>query len=109
MAKVRAGIMACEGQRCESHDHNAPVVVFKNEKNTLSYSCDWCGRAPYAREGTGQHAEWLEEMQRTAPKQDTQRAAAAQPVPKASAPAEAAQVAQPAQKPAKTGTGTFFG
>ena len=87
--------MACEGQRCESHTHNAPVVVFKNEKGTLSYSCVWCGRAPYARTGTGQHAEWQEAMQRKAPKQEPDK------VPEV----------PPAQdkKPAKTGAGTFFG
>jgi hypothetical protein len=93
MAKVRAGIMACEGQRCESHDHNAPVVVFKNEKGTLSYSCDWCGRAPYARAGTGQHAEWQEAMQRNEPPQQEL---------KQTAPAEVAPAA-------KLGAGTFFG
>ncbi len=103
MAKVRAGIMACEGQRCESHAHNAPVVVFKNEKGTLSYSCDWCGRAPYARPGTGQHEEWQEAMQRNAPaKPDIREGEGAQPEPKKSVPAGAA-------KPAKTGAGTFFG
>jgi hypothetical protein len=105
MAKVRAGIMACEGQRCESHDHNAPVVVFKNEKGTLAYSCDWCGRAPYARPGTGQHEEWTEAMQRAAPNQDTQRGEGAQPEPKKSAPAGAEQE----KHQAKAGAGTFFG
>lgn len=81
MAKVRAGIMACEGQRCESHDHGAPVVVFQNEKQTLSYSCDWCGRAPYARPGTGQHAEWTEAMQRNAPAPAPKPVAAPAPAP----------------------------
>lgn len=112
MGKVRKGLMPCEGQRCESHDHNAPVVVFENERGTLSYSCDFCGRAPYARAGTGQHAEWLEEMARRAPvpaaapvvpaKTNTERAAGAQP---------GANVTPPAgvEKPAKTGAGTFFG
>lgn len=98
--------MACEGQRCESHTHNAPVVVFENEKGTLSYSCDWCGRAPYARVGTGQYAEWLEEMTRRAPKQDTPRAAGAQETAEgAPSPAEGKK----AQQPAKSGAGTFFG
>jgi hypothetical protein len=94
MAKVRAGIMACEGQRCESHDHNAPVVVFKNERETLSYSCDWCGRAPYARPGTGQHAEWTEAMQRNATA--AVPTAADAPVPPA------------VEKKAAKASGTFF-
>lgn len=62
MAKIRAGVMACEGQNCESHDIGAPVVVFTNERETLSYSCQWCGRAPYARPGTGQYSEWQAAM-----------------------------------------------
>lgn len=103
MPKVRKGIMACEGQRCESHSHNAPVVVFENEKGTLSYSCDWCGRAPYARQGTGQHAEWLEEMQRRAPKP----VAAPVPVPAATVPAKAPGKTN--EPTAKSGAGTFFG
>lgn len=64
MAKTRFGVMVCEGQECESHDRGAPVVVFKNEHETLSYSCDWCGRSPYARPGTGQYKEWERAMQR---------------------------------------------
>jgi hypothetical protein len=60
MAKVKFGMMPCEGQNCESHARQQKVVVFRNEKETLSYSCDWCGRAPYARLGTGQHTEWME-------------------------------------------------
>jgi hypothetical protein len=63
MAKKRFGVMACEGQNCESHSRHAPVVVFQNERGTLSYSCDWCGRSPYARPGTGQHDEWIEAIE----------------------------------------------
>lgn len=102
--KVRKGIMMCEGQRCESHDHGAPVVVFENERGTLSYSCDWCGRSPYARPGTGQHAEWLDEL--------TRRASAAAPVPAAVVQPVAQEVNQaeePVQKKAKQASGTFFG
>ena len=98
MAKTEKGLMACEGQRCRSHDHNAPVVVFENEKGTLSYSCHFCGRAPYARAGTGQHAEWIEEMARRAPKPAPAPAAAPVPAP----------VPAPATKPAKA-AGTLLG
>lgn len=108
MAKTEKGIMKCEGQTCRSHEHNAPVVVFENEKGTLSYSCHFCGRAPYARTGTGQHAEWIEAMQRNTP-----RAAGAQPARQESAPVEAApapaEKMAPEKKPAKAGAGTFFG
>jgi hypothetical protein len=38
------------------------VVVFVNRFETLSYSCDWCGRTPYAKKGTGQHEEWQQEI-----------------------------------------------
>ncbi|HYD63318.1 MAG TPA: hypothetical protein VEC35_23380 [Noviherbaspirillum sp.] len=107
MAKTRKGLMPCEGQRCESHDHNAPVVVFENERETLSYSCDFCGRAPYARKGTGQHAEWLEEMARRAPVPAT--APAAQVPPPAAKQGEPKAPGQTGDKPAKTGAGTFFG
>lgn len=107
MGKVRKGLMPCEGQRCESHEHNAPVVVFENERGTLSYSCDFCGRAPYARAGTGQHAEWLEEMARRAP---APAAAPAAPVPGKPVPkAPEKQDARPEKTGAgKTGAGTFF-
>lgn len=81
MAKARAGVMPCEGQRCESHEVGAPVVVFSNEKGTLSYSCDWCGRSPYARPGTGQHSEWMEEMSKRSPKVAAVAAVEAEAVP----------------------------
>lgn len=63
MPKLKLGTMPCEGQNCQSHAKGQKVVVFRNEKNTLNYSCDWCGRSPYAREGTGQHAEWMEAIE----------------------------------------------
>lgn len=61
--KRKLGTMPCEGSRCPSHDRQIPVVVFENKHGTLSYSCDWCGRGPYAKKGTGQHDEWMEEIQ----------------------------------------------
>lgn len=60
--KKRIGTMPCEGARCKSHNHGVSVVVFKNEKETLSYRCDYCDRAPYARAGTDQHGEWMEDI-----------------------------------------------
>lgn len=108
MAKKRVGLMKCEGQRCESHEHNVPVVMFENEKGTLSYACGFCGRAPYARPGTGQHAEWLAEMQRTEAKQETPPAPTPKPVAAPPAPVPKAP-GQTGEKPAKSGAGTFFG
>lgn len=60
--KERIGTMPCEGKRCKSHALNIPVVVFKNDKGTLSYSCDYCDRGPYARAGTEQHADWMQDV-----------------------------------------------
>ena len=94
MAKTRFGVMACEGQECESHDVGAPVVVFKNDRDTLSYSCDWCGRAPYARPGTGQYKEWERAMEKRG---GTPAAPAVVPVPAAPAqPAPAPEKKSPA-------------
>lgn len=60
--KHRIGTMPCEGSRCKSHDQKIPVVVFENSKGTLSYRCDYCDRAPYARAGTDQHADWMQDI-----------------------------------------------
>ena len=50
--KVKIGHMACES--C-----GEKVVVKQNELETLSYRCDECDAAPYARKGTAQHGIWL--------------------------------------------------
>jgi hypothetical protein len=47
--KKKHGKMACE-TCCE------PVTVKINERETLSYNCQECDAAPYAKKGTGQHA-----------------------------------------------------
>jgi hypothetical protein len=60
--KKRIGTMACEGARCKSHAQKIPVVVFENEKGTLTYRCDYCGRSPYARVGTDMHGDWMEDI-----------------------------------------------
>lgn len=62
MAKKIIGTMACEGKRCKSHALKAQVVVFENEKGTLSYGCDYCGRSPYAREGSDMKEDWLQDI-----------------------------------------------
>lgn len=60
--KKRIGTMPCEGKRCASHAKDIPVVVFENDRGTLSYHCDYCDRGPYARAGTEQHAEWMADI-----------------------------------------------
>lgn len=93
--KKKIGTMPCEGQRCKSHERNIPVVVFENKHGTLSYSCDWCQRAPYAKNGTEQHEDWLADMERLdAPLVEPQDP---DPEPEPSAPV----VAQPPAAPKK--------
>lgn len=60
--KRKIGLMPCEGQRCKSHERNIPMVVFENQHGTLSYSCDWCQRAPYAKKGTEQYKDWMADI-----------------------------------------------
>jgi DNA-directed RNA polymerase subunit M/transcription elongation factor TFIIS len=53
MAKVNIGKMGCE--TCGNH-----VTVKENENGTLSYRCDECDAAPYAKTGTLQNTRWRE-------------------------------------------------
>ncbi len=53
--KNKVGKMKCE--TC-----GETVTVKANEKGTLSYSCQECDAAPYARAGTGQNAHWRRKM-----------------------------------------------
>lgn len=55
--KVKIGRMVCETKNCGNE-----VVVKKNENGTLSYRCDECDAAPYARVGTGQYKAWSESL-----------------------------------------------
>ena len=56
MTKTKLGKMPCES--C-----GEPVTVRENERGTLSYRCEECDAAPYARTGTGQHGRWLAKLQ----------------------------------------------
>lgn len=71
--RQKIGMMPCEGQRCESHTMGRMVTVYRSESGTLGYHCDICERSPYAKPGTGQHQEWVDEM---LPMPETSRAAA---------------------------------
>ena len=55
MAKTNIGKMACE--TCGNH-----VTVKSNENGTLSYRCDECDAAPYAKTGTIQNTKWREKL-----------------------------------------------
>lgn len=51
MAKINIGKMSCE--TCSN-----AVTVKQNENGTLSYRCDECDAAPYAKTGTQQNELW---------------------------------------------------
>lgn len=38
------------------------VVVKRNERGTLSYSCAWCDHAEYVKAGTMAHGYWLKRI-----------------------------------------------
>jgi hypothetical protein len=60
--KTKFGYMKCENRKC-----GAKVVVKVNEKETLSYTCDECDKSAYAKKGTREHADWLSDIERSAP------------------------------------------
>lgn len=84
--KKKHGKMNCE--TC-----GEPVTVKANERGTLSYNCQECDAAPYAKVGTGQHAAWVKKCAANAP----------EPAP---APAPAPVEKQP--KPAKQEAGLLI-
>lgn len=55
MSKINIGKMACE--TCGNQ-----VTVKQNENATLSYRCDECDAAPYAKTGTLQNVKWREKL-----------------------------------------------
>lgn len=55
MAKENAGKMPCQ---CCGNE----VIVKRNERGTLSYSCQFCDDAPYQKPGTVAHQTWLEKI-----------------------------------------------
>jgi DNA-directed RNA polymerase subunit M/transcription elongation factor TFIIS len=55
VAKINIGKMACE--TCGNQ-----VTVKQNENATLSYRCDECDAAPYAKTGTLQNLKWRERL-----------------------------------------------
>lgn len=66
MAKTNIGKMGCE--TCGNH-----VTLKENENGTLSYRCDECDAAPYAKADTLQNKRWREkagvtQQKTTAPK-----------------------------------------
>lgn len=63
MSKINIGKMACE--TCGND-----VTVKQNENGTLSYRCDECDAAPYAKTGTLQNEHWRGKL-RSLVKKDT--------------------------------------
>lgn len=55
MGKINIGKMPCE--TCGNQ-----VTVKQNENATLSYRCDECDAAPYAKTGTLQNIKWREKL-----------------------------------------------
>lgn len=55
MSKINVGKMPCE--TCGNH-----VTVKQNENGTLSYRCDECDAAPYAKTGTLQNEHWRSKL-----------------------------------------------
>jgi hypothetical protein len=93
--RVRIGTMPCEGSRCKSHEKKIPVVVFRNDRGTLSYRCDYCDRVKYAKADTDEHDDWMQDI--------TPFEAPAAPVVKA-APAAKKNPAPAAPAPGKKST-----
>ena len=56
MKAAKYGYMKCEG--CASDKKETRLLVRKNEKGTLSASCDECDATDYAMPGTTKHARW---------------------------------------------------
>lgn len=95
MAKTNLGEMACE--TC-----GRTVIVKTNEKETLSYRCDYCDAAPYQKAGTLAAKTWLSKVKPIAhgsPAPTLAPPPAADPI-KAPQPAPA-PAPQPAPAPAK--------
>ena len=107
--RKQIGVMPCEGVRCKSRLQNVPVVVFQNDNDTLSYRCDYCQRAHYAKAGTDEHTDWMQDikpMPGITQKGETGKPAGPIATPVASASVE--KVATPAA-PAVKGKSTVFG
>lgn len=64
MSKLNIGKMDCETRGCDN-----VVTVKQNEHGTLSYRCDECDAAPYARTGTRQNELWRSNL-RALPKNE---------------------------------------
>jgi hypothetical protein len=84
--KAKVGYMKCETRQCLNSSGAGRVVVYENEKGTLTYRCDECGAHPYVHKGTGQHAAWMRDVEK-APGSPPP-APAPTPAPAAPAPAE---------------------
>ena len=57
-SKINIGKMKCETARCG----NTCTVKKSLKTGVLSYRCDQCDKAPYARFGTGEYLAWMEDL-----------------------------------------------
>lgn len=73
MSKINIGKMPCE---CCGNQ----VTVKQNENATLSYRCDECDAAPYAKTGTGQNLKWREKLKPLASGENQKEPAADQDI-----------------------------
>lgn len=70
--KSKFGYMKCENRKCGER-----VVVKINERETLSYGCDECGKSAYAKKGTKEYADWQGDIEGKAAPAPAPKSAAA--------------------------------
>jgi hypothetical protein len=60
--KVEFGEMPCLDPECDSHAAHRPVIVWKTEKNALSFTCDKCGTSLYVFPHQKAYSNWMRRM-----------------------------------------------
>jgi len=102
MAKIKFGHMPCMGVKEDGATVcGERVVVWENEKGTLSCNCQECGQSDYAKKGDFKYPRWARRIARAPaaePAADPQPAPA--PKAKEGPPAAPPKVeAKPARRP----------
>ena len=87
--KTKYGYMVCPTPKCGTR-----LAVKKNERSTLSWSCQECDNAGYVRKGEAGYARWDDVIvdKVNAPEPDSK------PAPKSEPPKPAPAVVPPAAK-----------
>lgn len=91
--KTKYGYMNCPD--CHSDGKASRVLVRVNEHETLSFRCDECDAAPYAKKGDARRDMWERKIERLAPATPATPAADPVPVPKEKPPVPATKPAMP--------------